>query len=210
MAEAKKYTAAGVEAGNVTLPESLFAVECKNPNAVLYEVINMFLANKRQGTVATRNRSDVRGSKSKLFRQKGTGNARVGSRRTVVRVGGGVAFGPLPRDWYRNIPKKKKRLALKLALTERANNGQIHVIESLQMEKPSTKTAKELLKNISPNNDRKLVVIDGSDKNIVRSFSNIQRVEMNRADSINAYEILKAKCLILTEDALKKIVEVFA
>lgn len=200
----------GEEIGKVTLPETLFNVQSKNPDALLYEVINMYLANQRQGTKAVKNRAEVHGSSRKLYRQKGTGNARVGNIRTPIRVGGGNAFGPKPKDWHKKIPKKKKRLALKLALTQRAQNNQIVVVESLQFDKPETKKAKVLLEKIVPEKSKTLLVIDGNDKMIIKSFNNLPKVSMDKADSIYAYEILKCNFLVLTEDALKKIEEVFA
>lgn len=205
-----KYSKQGEEVGTVTLPESLFAVESKNPKALLYEVIKMYLANQRQGNANVQTRSEANGSGKKLFRQKGTGNARPGNLRTPLRVGGGRAFGPKTKDWYKPIPKKKKKLALKLALTERAKANQVVVVESLDFEKPSTKAAIELLAKITPEKAKKLILIDGSDPKIIKSFSNIPYVKMDRADGIFAYEILKCNCLIITEDALKKMQEVFA
>lgn len=210
MLKINKYSMTGEEMGKVTLPKSLFAAECKNPKALLYEVVKMYLANQRQGTSATKGRSDVNGSGKKLFRQKGTGNARPGNLRTPVRVGGGVAFGPKPKNWVRTIPKKKKRLALKLALTQRANENQVVVLESFNLDKPNTKTALELIEKIAPSKSRKLVIIDGSDKAVIKSFSNIPYLEMDRADSVYAYEVLKSSFLIITEDALNKMQEVFA
>ncbi len=209
MLKAIKYSATGEEIGKVDLPEALFAAEAKNPEATIYEVIKCYLRNQRQGTAAVKFRGDVKGSGRKLYRQKGTGNARVGNSRTNIRVGGGNAFGPIPKNWNKPIPKKKRRLALKLALTERAKSNQVIVIESLDFDKPNTKGAMELLTKISPDKVRKLILVDGSDKNIVKSFSNLEYVEMNRADSTFAYEILKCKNLILTEAALSKILEVF-
>lgn len=210
MLEINKYSMTGEEMGKVALPEFLFAAECKNPKALLYEVVKMYLANQRQGTSATKGRSEVKGSGRKLFRQKGTGNARPGNLRTPVRVGGGVAFGPKPKNWVRSIPKKKKRLALKLALTQRANENQIVVLESFNLDKPNTKTALELIEKIAPSKSRKLVIIDGSDKAVIKSFSNIPYLEMDRADSVYAYEVLKSNFLIITEDALNKMQEVFS
>lgn len=210
MLEINKYSITGEEIGKVTLPESLFAVESKNPKALIYEVIKMYLANQRQGTSSTKGRSEVKGSGRKLFRQKGTGNARPGNLRTPVRVGGGVAFGPKPKNWVRTIPKKKKRLALKLALTQRANENQVVVVESMNFDKPDTKQALQLINKIAPERSRKLVIIDGSDKAVVKSFSNIPYLEMDRADSVYAYEVLKSNFLIITEDALTKMQEVFA
>ena len=206
--EAIKYSASGEEIGKVQLPASLFEAEAKNPDALLYEVIKMYRANQRQGTSAVKFRSDVKGSGRKLYRQKGTGSARMGNRRTVVRVGGGNAFGPIPKDWYRPIPKKKKRLALKLALTRRAQAGQVIVVENLAFGEPSTKKAVDLL-NKMPEARRRLVVVDSSDAGIVRSFRNVKGVNMDRADSLFPYEVLNCSQLILTEDALKKVTEVF-
>ena len=209
MIEINKYSKNGEIAGKVTLPESLFEVETKNSEAVLYEVINMYLANQRQGTTWAKNRSLVHGSGRKLFRQKGTGNARPGNLRTPLRVGGGVAFGPLPKVWTKHIPRKKKRLALKLALTQKARESKIAVVEDIELTKPSTKFAENLVKNIAPAKGNRLFVIGDSDLNVVKSFSNIERVDTDRADSIHPYEILRADFVVFTEAALKKIGEVF-
>ncbi len=210
MLKVNKYSLKGDEVGTVTLPKSLFQVESKNPRALLYEVINMYLANQRQGNASVQTRAEVQGSGRKLFRQKGTGNARPGNLRTPLRVGGGRAFGPKTKDWYKKIPKKKKRLALKLALTERAKEKQVIVLESLEFEKPNVKKAQELLYKITPEKSKKLILIDGNDHKVIKSFNNIPYVKMNKADSIYAYEILNCNCLIITEAALNKIKEVFA
>ncbi len=209
MLEINKYSNKGEQIGTVKLPEALFAADTTNPNAVLYEVIKMYQANQRQGTSSVKGRSDVQGSGKKLFKQKGTGNARPGNLRTPLRVGGGVAFGPRPKDWYSPIPKKKKRLALKLALTERAKNNQVVIVEDLKFETPSTKGAKELLAKITPERSKTLILIDGSDHAIVKSFSNIPYTKMDRADGVFAYEVLNCNCLVITEGALKKMQEVF-
>ncbi len=214
MLEAKKYSANGEEIGKIELPEALFGLntertEENNPNALLYEVVNMYLANQRQGTSLAKNRSAVKGSGKKLFKQKGTGNARVGNIRTGIRVGGGVAFGPVPKDWYRKIPKKKKRLALKLALSQKAKDEKVLVVESINYDKPSTKKAKDLLNKIIPEKGKKLVVVDSSDRNIVKSFTNIEKVNMDRADGLFAYEVINNNYLVITEDALNKMLKVF-
>ena len=209
MLEINKYSAKGEEVGKIELPASLFAAEAKNPRALLYEVIKMYRANQRQGTSSVKNRAAITGSTKKLFKQKGTGNARPGDIKTPVRVGGGIAFGPQPHDWYTKIPKKKKRLALKLALTAKAEEGAIVVVESFEMEKPNTKFARELMEKIVVEKKRALILVDTSDMAIVKSFSNIPYVSMNRADSTFAYEVLNAGVLVLTEDALNKMVEVF-
>ena len=209
MLKINKYNAQGEETGKATLPKTLFAVESKNPQALLYEVINMYLANQRQGTTSVKTRSEVQGSGRKLFRQKGTGNARPGNARTPVRVGGGMAFGPKPKDWKKSIPKKKKRLALKLALTQRANAKQVALIESLDFETPNTKSAKELLKKIAPERSKTLILMKDNDNNVIRSFNNLPYVKTDKADSIFAYEILNCNFLLITEDALEIMKEVF-
>jgi len=210
MLKINKYSMKGEETGTKTLPKDLFAVESKNPKALIYEVIKTYLNNQRKGNSSSQTRSEASGSGKKLYKQKGTGNARPGNLRTPLRVGGGVAFGPKPKNWYKKIPKKKKNLALKLALTERANEKQVIVLESLNFDKPNTKAAKELLIKIAPEKSKKLILIDGSDANVIRSFSNIPYVKMDRADCVYPYEVLNCNCLIITEDALKKMKEVFA
>lgn len=210
MIEAIKYSAKGEKVGTVQLPDSLFAASCNNPKSLLYEVIKMYLQNQRQGTVGKKGRGDVKGSTRKLFKQKGTGNARVGNLRTPIRRGGGMAFAIQPKDWYSPIPIKKKRLALKLALTQKANDNQVIIVESITFNQPSTKVAIELMNKIAPENGKKLLVINGSDQNVIKSFNNIPQVKMDRADGLFAYEVLNCKYLILTEDALNKAVEVFA
>lgn len=209
MLKVNKYSQQGEELGQIALPESLFEVDTKNPRALLYEVIKMYLANQRQGTSAVLTRAEVQGSSRKLFRQKGTGNARPGNLRTPVRVGGGRAFGPQPKDWTRKIPKKKKRLALKIALSERARANQIAVVDSLKFEKPNTKAAVELLNKIVPARSKTLLLIDGNDMSVIKSFSNIPYVTMDKADCIFAYEVLNSNFLVITEDALNKMKEVF-
>ncbi len=209
MIEAKKYSATGEQTGTVELPESLFAVEADNPEAVVYEVVKMYMANQRQGTSAVKFRADVKGSGRKLYRQKGTGNARVGNRRTVVRVGGGNAFGPIPKDWSRHIPIKKKRLALKIALSDLAKSGNVVVIDDLKFETPNYKAARQIIDKVLPNSGKKLVLVDNSDASTIRSFSNMTDVQLDRADGVYAYEVLHCEHLVLTSDALKKVVEVF-
>jgi len=210
MLKINKYSMKGEETGTMTLPKALFAVESKNPKALIYEVIKTYLGNQRKGNSSTQTRAEANGSGKKLYKQKGTGNARPGNLRTPLRVGGGVAFGPKPKDWYKKIPKKKKRLALKLALTVRANEKQVILLDSLDFDKPNTKAAKELLAKITPERSRKLILIDGSDVNVIKSFSNIPYVKLDRADGVYPYEVLHCNCLIITEAALNKMKEVFA
>jgi len=209
MLTAKRYNMQGELLGEVDLPEGIFEVDVNAPKILLNEVITMFLANQRQGTVQKKSRSMTAGSTRKLFRQKGTGNARMGTRRSPIRVHGGKAFAIYPKDWYRKIPRTKKRLALKVALTDRAREGRIMIVDNLSFEKPNTKLAVELLNKIIPEKGYKLIVTDGHHIPTVKSFANLPEVMTDRADSLNAYEVLKSSYIIMTDEALKKVEEVF-
>ena len=209
MLTAKRYNMQGELLGEVDLPEGIFEVDVNAPKILLNEVVTMFLANQRQGTVQKKNRSMTAGSTRKLFRQKGTGNARVGTRRSPIRVHGGKAFAIYPKDWYRKIPRTKKRLALKVALTDRAREGRIMIVDNLSFEKPNTKLAVELLNKIIPEKGYKLVVTDGHHIPTVKSFANLPEVMTDRADSLNAYEVLKSSYIIMTDKKKKKVEEVF-
>lgn len=210
MVKAIKFNSQGVQIGEVELPVSIFDVDVNSPKVLLHEVVTMYLGNQRQGTVQKKNRAMTAGSTRKLFKQKGTGNARQGSRRTPVRVHGGRAFAILPKDWYRPIPRTKKRMALKVALTDRAREGRVFIVESFDFNTPNTKGAIELLSKIAPEKGRKLVVTDGHHLPTVKSFTNIPDVMTDRADSLHAYEILKSSYVVLSQDALNKVEEVFS
>ncbi len=210
MVKAIKFNNSGQQIAEVELPSVIFDVDVTSPKVLLHEVVTMYLGNQRQGTVQKKNRAMTAGSTRKLFKQKGTGNARQGSRRTPVRVHGGRAFAILPKDWYRKIPRTKKRLALKVALSDRAREGRIFIVESLDFDVPNTKNAVELLNRMIPERGRKLVVTDGHHIPTVKSFTNIPDVMTDRADSLHAYEILKSSYVLFTEEALKKVEEVFS
>jgi len=209
MIEAIKFSATGDKIGTVTLPESLFAVSCNNPKALLYEVINMYRANQRQGTSCKKSRGEIAGSTRKIHSQKGHGRARMGTVRTPVRKGGGLAFPPKPKDWSMPIPIKKKRLALKIALSMKAQVEKVYIIEKLDFDKPSTSFARDLMNKIFQEKGKKLLVISDSNMNIVKSFQNLPDVSMDRADRMYAFEILNCKYLLLTEEALRIAEEVF-
>jgi large subunit ribosomal protein L4 len=210
MITAKRYNMQGDLLGEVNLPDNIFNVDVNSPKVLLNEVVTMYLANQRQGTVQKKNRSMTAGSTRKLFRLKGTSNARMGARRSPVRVHGGKAFAIYPKDWYRKIPRTKKRLALKVALSDRAREGRIMIVEKLSFEKPSAKRALEFMNKIVPEKGYKLVITDGHHIPTVKSFSNLPDVLTDRADSIHAYEVLKSSYIIMTDDALKKVEEVFS
>lgn len=210
MVKASKYNVQGELIGEVELPSAIFDVDVDSPKVLLHEVVTMYRGNQRQGTVQKRDRSMKKGSSRKLFKQKGTGNARVGTHRSPIRVGGGIAFAIHPKSWYRAIPKRKKRMALKVALTDRARHGRIFVVEGLNFETPSTKEAKAIISKMIPERGRKLVVTDGHHVPTVKSFTNLPDVMTDRADSLNAYGVLKSSYIILSDEALKKVEEVFS
>ncbi len=210
MVTAKKYNINGELLGEIDLPTAVFDVDVNSPKVLLHEVVTMYLGNQRQGTVQKKNRSMTAGSTKKLFKQKGTGNARQGTRRTPVRVHGGKAFAIYPKDWYRAIPRTKKRMALKVALTDRAREGRIMIVEGLSFAQASTKQAMELLGKIIPETGRKLVVTDGHHLPTVKSFANLPDVMTDRADGLFAYEVLKSSYIVMSGEALKKVEEVFS
>lgn len=209
MATAKLYSGAGEQKGSVDLPASLF--EQPVHRQALYEAVRNYLANQRQGTHDTLTRAEVKATSAKMFRQKGTGRARVGSSVSPIRVGGGRAFGPHPRDYSYTLPRKIKRLALKSALSDRASNERVFVVESPAYETPKTKTAAQLLGNLDLAGRHTLVVLQGggAGDQLFKSFRNIKGVRVLRASELNAYTILWADNLVFTTDALTGAEEVF-
>jgi len=207
MATAKIYEQNGSERGTVELPDSLFDVEVNKP--VLHQSIVAYLANQRQGTSKTKERSDVRGGGRKPFRQKGTGRARQGTSRSPIHRGGGVVFGPHPRDHRQAMPKKIKRLALRSALSSKAKDEAIVVVDNFRYTEPKTKHFVELLKGLDSYHDKVLLVLDKPSDEVYKSARNVKGVRITLAHMINPYELLWAKRIILTESALKVVEEVF-
>ena len=210
MVKAIKFNSLGERMEEIELPANIVDVDVNSPKVLLHEVITMYLGNQRQGTVQKKNRAMTAGSTRKLFKQKGTGNARQGTRRTPVRVHGGRAFAILPKDWYRTIPRTKKRMALKVALTDRAREGRVFIVDKLEFDTPNTKKALELLGKMIPERGRKLVVTDGHHQPTVKSFANLPDVITDAADSLYAYEILNSSYILMTQEALNKVEEVFS
>jgi large subunit ribosomal protein L4 len=208
MVKAIKFNSLGERMEEIELPANIFDVDVNSPKVLLHEVITMYLGNQRQGTVQKKNRAMTAGSTRKLFKQKG--NARQGTRRTPVRVHGGRAFAILPKDWYRTIPRTKKRMALKVALTARAREGRVFIVDKLEFDTPNTKKALELLGKMIPERGRKLVVTDGHHQPTVKSFANLPDVITDAADSLYAYEILNSSYILMTQEALNKVEEVFS
>ena len=194
------HTADGKTNGSVELPASIFDVEASV--ALMHQVVTAQLAAKRQGTHATKGRGEVRGGGRKPFRQKGTGRARQGSIRAPHYTGGGVVHGPKPRDYSQRTPKKMIKAALFGALSDRARNERIHVIEELVAgQTPSTKSAKAFIERLT---DRKtvLLVVGREDLNARRSANNLPNVHILDAGQLNTYDVLNADDVVFSVEAL--------
>lgn len=201
------YNMKGEVVGQINLSDDIFGVEV-NEVAMHTAVVNQ-LANKRQGTQSTKTISEVRGGGRKPWRQKGTGRARHGSIRSVQWKGGAVAFAPKPRNYRYTIPKKLRRLALKSALTTKALNNNIIVLDELSLNEIKTKEFVKILKNLNVN-DSALIVLPAVDEKVIKSARNIPDVQTAQVNTINTYDILKHKNFIITKDAVAKVEEVYA
>ena len=194
----------GQETGRkVSLNESIFGIE---PNDhVLYLDVKQYLANQRQGTAKAKERSEVSGSTRKLGRQKGGGGARRGDINSPVLVGGGRVFGPKPRDYRFKLNKKVKVLARKSALAYKAQENAVIVVEDFNFEAPKTKYFVNITKNLKVEGKKTLLVLPEVDKNVYLSARNLQRAEVMTANTINAYKVLNAEVLVVTEKSLQTI-----
>ena len=207
MSTIKVLNMAGAEVGTVELNDAIFGIE---PNqAVVHEVVKNHLANCRQGTQSALTRGEVSGGGKKPWRQKGTGHARQGSTRAPQWTHGGIVFAPKPRSYSYVLNKKVKRLALKSALSAKAAAGEIIVVDSIKMDRIKTKDFRAFLTAVKADG-KSLVVTPAKDEVIVKSARNIPGVETSMANLINVYDILKAKYLVLDQNALAVIEEVFA
>ena len=194
----------GQETGRtVTLNESIFGIEPNNH--VIYLDVKQYLANQRQGTAKTKERSEVSGSTRKLGRQKGGGGARRGDINSPVLVGGGRVFGPKPRDYGFKLNKKVKSLARRSALSYKAQENAIVVVEDFTMDVPKTKDFVNIAKNLKVDGKKTLLILPEVNKNVYLSARNLQRSEVMTASSLNTYKVLNADVLVVTENSLKTI-----
>lgn len=208
MAKLDVYNKLGEVVGQIELSDAAFAIE---PNeSVLHQVVKQQLANKRQGTSSTRTRTEVRGGGRKPWRQKGTGRARQGSIRAAQWVGGGIIFGPKPRDYSFTVPKKQRRLALKSAFSSKLTASNIKVVEDLQLPEIKTKSFLAVLKALKLDQTSSLIVEAGDNKNLQYSARNLPQVATTRVNTLNVYDVLSKDVLVLTKEAALKIQEVYA
>lgn len=201
------YNMAGEQVGEIDLRDDVFGVPVHRQ--VLHDAVVCHLARRRRGTHDTKTRGEVRGGGRKPWRQKGTGRARHGSIRSPIWRGGGVVFGPHPRDYGYKLPKKVRRLALKSALSSKVQSGEIKVLDKLTLEKPKTKEMINILKNLDID-DKALVVTAGQDQNVYKSARNIPGVKSLPAGSLNVYDVLAFGTLVITRDAVNTVEEVLA
>ena len=206
--EVSVYNIKGEDTGKkVELNDAIFGIE---PNDhVIYLAVKQYLANQRQGTHKSKERSEITGSTRKLIRQKGGGGARRGDIKSPLLRGGGRVFGPRPRDYWFKLNKKVKALARKSALSYKAQQDAIVVVEDFDFEAPKTKEFVNLQKNLKIEGKKLLLVLPDVKKNVYLSARNIQKAEVMTASALNTYKVLNANVLVVTENALKLVDETF-
>ncbi len=201
------YDISGKKVDTIELNEQVFGIE---PNeAIVHSVITNYLANQRQGTQSTKTRAEVRGGGKKPWRQKGTGRARQGSIRAPHWIKGGIALGPKPRNYTYRINKKEKKLAVRSILSSKVVENNIVVVNKFNFDEIKTREMAESLKNLKVDS-KALIVIADKDEKVQKSARNIEGVRTTSAATINAYDLLNYKKLVITVDAVKKLEEVYA
>jgi large subunit ribosomal protein L4 len=199
MATVTKKNAAGADAGTVELDDAYFAIQPNVP--VMHQVVTAQLAHRRAGTQSTKTRAEVSGGGKKPYKQKGTGNARQGSTRAPHFSGGGVALGPKPRSYSQKTPKKMIRLALRSALSDRANEGRVVVVDAWNFSEPSTKSAKAALTALGLEGNI-LLVVERDDFDTILSFRNLPKVQLIEVSELNAYDVLCNEWIVFSEATL--------
>lgn len=207
MAKAKVYTLEGKQAGEQALNDNVFAAEAK-PFAT-HQNVKVYLANQRQGTHSTLTRAEVSGGGIKPFKQKGTGRARAGTNTSPLWPGGGIVFGPKPRDYRMSIPKKMRRNAIKTALSAKAAEDRVIVVDKLSFDKPQTKVIAKMLTEMKVAGSKILFLNSGIDRNLELSVRNVAKLTYKRAALISAYDIIHADYLLMTQAGLKECEEVW-
>lgn len=201
------YSIEGKKVKEIELNEAVFGIE---PNeAVVHSVLVNYLANQRQGTQNTKTRSEVRGGGRKPWRQKGTGRARQGSIRAPQWIKGGIALGPKPRSYYYTVNKKEKQLAIKSMLSSKVLENELVVVDSLDMKEIKTKEMVKALNNLKVEG-KTLMLLAEKNENVQKSARNIEGVKTTLVNTINVYDLLKYKNLVVTLDTVKKLEEVYA
>jgi large subunit ribosomal protein L4 len=201
------YNMEGKAIGEVELSDAIFASPVNT--AAMHLVVRSILANQRQGTQSALTRNEVRGGGRKIYRQKGTGRARHHGNRAPQFTHGGVVFAPKPRDYVINVPKKVRRLAFKSAMTSKLLSEEIIVVDDLKLKEAKTKQMVKFLGGFQLNNTT-LLVLPGRDETVMRASGNIPKLQTLYVNTLNVYDVLKAGKIILTQEALKGVEEVYA
>ena len=196
----------GKKVGDVELNEAVFGVEVND--VVVHAALVNYLANQRQGTQSTKTRAEVRGGGRKPWRQKGTGRARQGSIRAPQWIKGGIALGPKPRSYKYAIPKKMRQLALKSVLTSKVQEGNMIVLDKIELNEIKTKNMVAVLNNLNVN--KALIMLEDKNLNVQASARNIENVKTTLVNTINVFDLLKYDSLVVTKEAVKKLEEVYA
>lgn len=204
MASVDVKNANGEAVGSVELASGL--MESKVTPRLLRDAYVMYESSRRQGTVKIKTKGEIAGSKKKLFRQKGTGNARMGQKRTPVRIGGGNAFGKKPKDWSFRLPKKALRVATRMALVSKLKDGQVIVVDGFKQERPRTKEVAQLLRCLAVGHKSCLLVVGDYDRALWLSSRNIPQLSLTTSAWLNSYELLKHRVVVMTRDALSNCV----
>jgi large subunit ribosomal protein L4 len=207
MPEAKYLTKEGVESRTVSLDGPIFESEPRDN--VLHEYVKGYLRNQRQGTSSSLNRARMKGGGRKPYRQKGTGRARAGTNNSPLWTGGAVAFGPTPRDYYRKMSKRTKRNALISAFSLKAKEGDINIVEKPEISEPKTRIVADYLKKLGFYHQKTILLYEGRDDNLSIASKNIKYFNVKRAELINPYDLLWHKNILITEEGLARIKEVF-
>jgi len=195
-------TIGGAVKGQVELPAALF--DQKGKKGLVWEAVKCYLANQRQGNACTKTRAEVSGTGKKPHRQKHTGHARQGSKRSPQFVGGGIAWGPRPRDYSYELPKKLRRQALVLALSARKGEDAVMVVEDFELPEPKTREMVKVLKGL--NLDGKVLLLTGGDSdNLRRASRNLPGLTVTTAQRVNTYDVVSHERIVLTESALKQL-----
>lgn len=203
MAVTEVYNTDNKKVGEVELNDALFGLEVKKH--ILHDVVKMQLANRRAGTASTKTRTEVRGGGAKPYRQKGTGRARAGTNNSPLWRGGGVIFGPKPRDYSYKLPKKVRRLGVRMALSARFSEDNMVVLDGFDLADIKTKQFVEIMKKLNIENG--LIVIPGKNENLEKSSRNVQGYKVIQADGLNVYDILLHRRLVLLQPCLGQLEE---
>lgn len=204
--EFEVVTKDGTSSGKMELPDSVFSVVAKTH--VLYEAVKAYLANQRQGTRSTKTRSEVNASGKKPWKQKGLGRARAGTAGSPIWIGGGVAHGPKPSSFSTRLPKKVRRLAVRAALSGKAKDGELKVVDSLALSEPKTKQAVGLMRSLGVEGKKCLFVLAAKSEDMIRATGNIPGAKTTVARDVNVYDLLNSEVVVMDKDAVGVIAEV--